>query len=225
MGISPADPDDVGMSHLTQIPDDSYRPGYPIDRRRGQRVARLNKGSLGDFECLAARVVARLTGERVILEDDGSRDGMNDIRIEYADRRPGYVEVWTDIERGYAKTYSRLMSRGSQLPQELSVAALRREWFVTVSGRSDLRRLEAEIQSLAPLEASGETFQGWRDTRRSSRLTRMWRWTAPGSPQAQFLESHSVFGVKGTETFDPAQAKSRTRGYGHRVDRAFEPVR
>lgn len=61
-----------------------YQPGYPIDRRPAQRVGRLRRGPLGDFESAAARVVARFTAERVILQDDGSQNGMADIRL----RRP-----------------------------------------------------------------------------------------------------------------------------------------
>jgi hypothetical protein len=140
-------------------PDDNYRHGYPIDLRRAELVARRQGSPVGDFEAAAARVVARLTGERVILQDDGSRDGMVDIRVEYTDRAPTYVEVWTDIEAGYAATWSRLMSRG-QLPQELQVSALRRDWFVTVSGASNLRRLETMLEGLlARLEAVGLTFE------------------------------------------------------------------
>ncbi len=121
---------------------------------------------MGDFEYAAARVVARLTGEQVTLQDDGSRDGMVDIRVDYADRPSGYVEVWTEIEPGYAATHSRLMGPSRQLPHELLMTALRRDWFVTVSGASDLRRLEAEIEDLVgSLETSGLTFETVADLR------------------------------------------------------------
>jgi hypothetical protein len=64
----------------------------------------LQRTPVGDFEYMAARVVARLTAERVILQGDGSRPGMPDICIEYAGHTPGYVEVWTAIESKYAET-------------------------------------------------------------------------------------------------------------------------
>lgn len=143
-----------------------YQPGYPIDRRPPPRVGRLHRGPLGDFESAAARVVARLTGERVILQDDGSQIGMADIRIDYADHRPGFVEVWADVNPRYAATYSRLMSRGQSLPLELPMASVRRDWFVTVGSTSNLRVLEAELEGLlAGLEARGVTFETVADRR------------------------------------------------------------
>jgi hypothetical protein len=149
----------VGNVLGVPIQKGNFRRGYPIDRRPIDQVAKRLRGPVGDFESAAARVVARLTGERVILQDDGSRDSMVDIRIEYTDRDPGYVEVLTDIGEGYAATWARLMRRG-QLPLELHLAGLRRDWFVTVSGRSDLRRLEIELEgSLASLEVVGLTFE------------------------------------------------------------------
>jgi hypothetical protein len=60
--------------------------GYPVDLRTdGQRWRAFN-GFAGDFEYAAARVIARLTGERVITQDDNSSPGIADIRIEYEER-------------------------------------------------------------------------------------------------------------------------------------------
>ena len=59
-----------------------FRRGYPIDLRRAARVRRLEQSYFGDFEAQAGRVVARLTGERVLLQDDGSEDTMVDLRID-----------------------------------------------------------------------------------------------------------------------------------------------
>lgn len=53
-------------------------------------------------------MLARLTGERVVLQDDGSEDAMIDMRIVYADGRVGIVEAWTDTD-GSAE----LMSEGA----------------------------------------------------------------------------------------------------------------
>jgi hypothetical protein len=62
--------------------------GYPDDPRsdelRGRAGARLE----GDFEATAGRVVTRLTGERLVIQDDNSRDSMPDIRT----RLHGQVE-------------------------------------------------------------------------------------------------------------------------------------
>jgi hypothetical protein len=138
----------------------TYEPGHPIDLRPEKRKARLFESPTGDFEARAARVVARLTGERVILQDDGSSDGMVDIRIEHADGRIGYVEVWADVDPGWAATYSRLLKSGNQLPLEIPIATLNREWFIVVSGASRLDVLEAELRVLlGDLEDRGETYE------------------------------------------------------------------
>jgi hypothetical protein len=63
------------------------------------------RSHLGDFEMAAARVVARLTGERVVLQDDNTRPGMPDLRIEFTDRSPAFVEVVTDIDREYSPSF------------------------------------------------------------------------------------------------------------------------
>lgn len=137
-----------------------YQPGYPIDLRRADQVASALKSPNRDFEQAAARVVARLTGERVVLQDDGSRDRMPDIRIEYTGSDPGYVEVWTDTDPGYARTWSRLTGRGQQMPAELPSSTLRRNWFVTVSATCELRYLDQQLEPLlARLEADGQVFE------------------------------------------------------------------
>lgn len=134
------------------------RPGYPIDARQAQRVAKLQRTPVGDFEYMAARVVARLFAERVILQDDGSRPGMPDICIEYAGQPPGYVEVWTDIESKYAETWALLEKRQDGLPYVVEAPHLRRAWQVTI-GAAHLGRLEAEMEHLlAQLESAGEAF-------------------------------------------------------------------
>ena len=51
------------------------------------------------MEWNAAHVVARVTGERVILQDDGSQMRMPDIRIEHASGDVAYIEVWTDTDQ------------------------------------------------------------------------------------------------------------------------------
>lgn len=138
----------------------SNQPGYPIDDRPAQRVARLHRGVIGDFEHSAARVVARLTGVPVIVQDDGSRAGMADLRVEYPDRPAGYVEVWTDMEEGYASTYSELWKPGRQLPREVPIDRSHRDWFVTISGAAQLRILERELVAhITALEAIDTTFE------------------------------------------------------------------
>ena len=108
---------------------------------------------------MAARVVARLTGVRVVLQDDGSRASMPDIRIEYPGRLPSYVEVWRDIDPKYAETTALLMERQHRLPHVATAQELRRDWQVTI-GAAHLRRLESEMEILlARLEGVGEVFE------------------------------------------------------------------
>ncbi len=136
------------------------RPGYPIDARPGRRVATLQEGPVGDVEYTAGRVIARLTGERVVLQDDGSQEKMPDIRIEYASRPPGYVEVVTDIDSKYAQTWSVLMQRQRRLPYITPASSLRRDWQVTLSGATHPANVDAEIEELlAGLEGAGEVFE------------------------------------------------------------------
>lgn len=140
--------------------EDRFTRGTPIDLRPGAQVANRAAGPLGDFEYWSARVMARVSGHRVTLQDDGSRDRMPDIRIDHPDTAPSFAEVWTDIDEDYAAMYSRIMKPHGQLPLELVDPTLKRVWFVTISGAGNVRRLEKEVGTLlAHLERSGLTFE------------------------------------------------------------------
>lgn len=52
-------------------------------RRRAQQQA-----PAGDLEGFAARIVAFTTDQQVVIQDDGRRDAMPDLRIDYRDRPP-----------------------------------------------------------------------------------------------------------------------------------------
>jgi len=120
----------------------------------------LQEKAIGDFEAAAARVVARLTGERVTLQDDGSQNTMPDIRIDYSNGPPVFMEVWADIEENYAATWALLMKRQHQLPFVAAAQRLGRSWQITVGRGTHLRRLEAELEHLLmDLEQAGETFE------------------------------------------------------------------
>ncbi|MET9275508.1 hypothetical protein [Kribbella sp. NPDC003557] len=131
-----------------------YRPGYPIDERIPDQRARMEKGHLGDVELAAARVVARFTGERVVVQDDNSRAGMVDLRIDYADRPPAYVEVVTDIDQ----QYSRMVS-GVRQHQKLPAARLGRIWYVTMGASANVNRLVRSLVSrLEVFQAADQLF-------------------------------------------------------------------
>lgn len=134
--------------------------GYPVDLRLPAQVAKRAQGPIGDFERSAARVVARLTGARTVLQDDGSHDRMPDIRVEHPDGRLAYVEVWTDVDPDYAAVYSRLMKPKNELPLRLAAPASSRVWWVVVSGATNVDCLEAEVGIiLTGLERRGVTFE------------------------------------------------------------------
>ena len=119
-----------------------FTPGHPVDMRSPEQVRRWAEGSVGDFEGMAARVVARMTGERVVLQDDGSKPAMADIRIEYADKPAAYVEVVVDIERSYAAMESKIWKPASTMPAD-------RCWQVNVSGQSkQLKTLRQELPKI-----------------------------------------------------------------------------
>lgn len=131
-------------------------------------VARRAASPLGDFEAIAARVIARLTGGRVVIQDDGSADRMPDIRIEHRCLRPTFVEVWTDTNPSYAAMYSSLMKAGNGLPLELTMPGLVRVWWVVISGSANVVRLRAELGPLlAELEREGLTFERTGEVERS----------------------------------------------------------
>jgi hypothetical protein len=119
-----------------------YQPGYPVDSRSHAMRERAARGHLGDFEWAAARVIARLTGERVVIQDDNHARSMTDIRIDYRDRPPGYAEVITDLDREYSA-----MVRAVRDHHVVPTPGLGRVWWVTVSARARLRTLVATANS------------------------------------------------------------------------------
>lgn len=126
--------------------------GYPVDERGPRATYGPSPGHpFGDFEWKAGRVVARLTGERVVLQDDGSQPGMADIRIDYARRPVGYVEVTVDIEPAYAGMWAELAARGGGgLPWKAEILNLSRAWQVTLSGPASLTTCGMSGPSTAP---------------------------------------------------------------------------
>ncbi len=115
-----------------------FTPGYPVDLRSPERRRHVAEGPVGDFEGMAARVVARLTGGRVVLQDDGSKPAMPDIRIDYEDKPAAYVEAVVDIEPSYAAMEAEIWKPAPLMPAD-------RFWQVNVSGRSKLKDLRRDL--------------------------------------------------------------------------------
>jgi hypothetical protein len=105
-----------------------FSPGYPTDRRSEQRRRHAAEGPVGDFEGMAARVVARLTGENVVIQDDGSKPAMPDIRIDYNSKLPAYIEAVVDVDTSYAAMAAEIW-RLEPLPADLT-------WTVHITGRA-----------------------------------------------------------------------------------------
>jgi hypothetical protein len=119
---------------------EDFTPGYPIDLRSPARRARLAAGPVGDFEGMAARVVARLTGERVAVQDDGSEPSMPDIRIDQQGRPPAFVEAVVDIETRYASMEAAI--------RKVSVIPADKVWWARLAGRADIRTLKRKLPGI-----------------------------------------------------------------------------
>jgi hypothetical protein len=90
---------------------------------------------------MAARIVARLTGERVFIQDDGSKPGMPDIRIDYAVQPPAYVEAVVDIAPAYAAIEAEVWKPPRPIPAD-------QVWHVRVSGRANLKQLRRDLPAI-----------------------------------------------------------------------------
>jgi len=55
----------------------------------------------------------------VVIQDDGSRPAMPDIRIDYADKPPAYVEVVVDIDPYYAAMDAGITNMPIPIPADL----------------------------------------------------------------------------------------------------------
>jgi hypothetical protein len=69
-----------------------------VAARRQAHQQQVPAGDLGD---IAARIIASTTRQHVEVQDDGSRDAMPDLRIEYPHRPPGFAEVVADMDPAY----------------------------------------------------------------------------------------------------------------------------
>jgi hypothetical protein len=117
--------------------------GYPLDRRDPRRRQSAQSGPVGDLEGLAGRILARYTGESVVIQDDGSKDRMPDIRIDYMDRPSAFVEVVSHIDRAYAAIARRVVDpKSTWTSRDLTYA-----WVLTVSKECHLDALAPRIGS------------------------------------------------------------------------------
>jgi hypothetical protein len=134
---------------------DELQAGMPIDRRSETMRARSARSHFGDLEFFAARVIARLTGARTVIQDDNSSPAMPDIRIEYDDGLTAFAEVVVDIEPAYSATVAEVRRL-----REIAVPGLGRLWWVTVSATTQLKDLKRQLPDLlAELGRRGHLFE------------------------------------------------------------------
>jgi hypothetical protein len=134
--------------------------GYPDDDRSDQQRSRDAASVVGDIEYLAGRVVARLTGEHVVIQDNGSSDSMPDIRIDYTDRPAGYVEVSMDIDRRYAAMSAAVAKQRDEQGYGFPAPGLGRVWWAWTSGSCRVGKLKRELPTLlAAMQTDGEVFE------------------------------------------------------------------
>jgi hypothetical protein len=131
----------------------SWRPGYPVDDRGEKLRLRDATGPYGDFEAKAARVVARATGERVVLQDDNRLPRTPDLRIDYADGQRGVGEIVTITDGQRAAMTAAFTNGGLNLQSE----RLRWQWFVTVKADAKRTILASRlVDVLAQMEVADE---------------------------------------------------------------------
>jgi hypothetical protein len=135
---------------------DDPPPGYPLDLRDQSKIACLPGSPLGDFELAAARVVARRTGERVIIQDDGTGSRVADLRVENSDSTVSFVEITADLDSSYGAMHAAINGQG----WETNRPALTRTWWLTLSGACNVKQLLRSIeQILADMAAAGELYE------------------------------------------------------------------
>jgi len=132
----------------------SFDPGYPVDLRSTAQRLKAAKSVFADFEQAAARVVARFTGERVVLQDDNKLARTTDLRVECEDGRLAVVEIVIDTDPRHAELVEQVTRRSFAITAKVP---LTRTWFATVSAKCSLKTLERELPPLlAQSERDGE---------------------------------------------------------------------
>ena len=102
----------------------------------------------------AASIVARMTGARVVLQDDNrGAEGKPDLLIEYPDGRTGVIEVVTDIDPGRAAVIqaARVDHRrhaGRLASGPFTVPGLARLWWVGLRHANGLGAIRARARDL-----------------------------------------------------------------------------
>jgi len=131
----------------------AWQPGYPVDLRGEVVARRAAQGAYGDVEYAGARILARATGERVVLQDDNGADRIPDIRIEHEDGRLGLGEVVSVVDEARAAELAAFRDGGLDLFSD----DLRWQWWITAPAtvrRAGLR--QPLLGVLAEMEKLGE---------------------------------------------------------------------
>jgi hypothetical protein len=130
----------------------------------------------------ARRIVEKELGRSVVVNDDGSEDGMYDLRIGPADAPMLAVECVRAIDRIRAETWSVGPSQG---PLEL---ALRGDWIIWHTSSARIKAIKKRLEPLLrELEDQGLSrfsvarVPTWHDTRYSRNSTRSALWSVRAS--------------------------------------------
>ena len=177
---------DAALGHDIVVSHD-FSPEYPIDQRSERRRRHAAEGPVADFEGMAARVLARFTGERVVIQDDGSQAAMPDIRIDYSTRPPAYVEAVVDVDSSYAAMAAKIWKL-EPLPADLT-------WTVHLTSRAPrLSQLRTRLpQILGSLHNAPEPEVIQELDRLGVRVTGPWE-PRPGETGKIHLRPEGVFG-------------------------------
>ncbi|MEZ0070088.1 hypothetical protein ABIA32_006140 [Streptacidiphilus sp. MAP12-20] len=134
---------------------DNTRRGKLVDLRTDRQREQAQEHMAVDLELFAASILADYTDAEVTIQDDNTAQRMPDIRIDYADNRKGFVEVWKDVDRRYAE----LTQAVGEGRYELAAESINRLWLIDASGAFSFRRNATELlQILGGLEERGLVF-------------------------------------------------------------------
>lgn len=109
-----------------------------------------------EYEDVAQRVVETVLGVPVVQYDTNSGYSVPDLRIDYPDRPPGYVEVVADNAQQAWRALDRKVEGGSR---KLPVPGLSYDWWIYLRDTTLIKRLEPQLPDLLRrLERAGELF-------------------------------------------------------------------
>jgi hypothetical protein len=122
---------------------------------------------VGEHEETARRIVEAVMRVPVVQHDHNVGRSIPDLRINYPDRPPAFVEVVADESENWRGLHEAL-NRGNKV---LAVPGLRHNWWIWPHADARVKELEARLpELLRQLDEAGETFGQWVDTSLDARI-------------------------------------------------------